>query len=83
MTWRDSREARDDDLQAFCFYESFLPGKSFITPEKLLVLAWRRHNNMFNQIVMTHFWDGEGTPAEFPADRIHRVDPLGFHANPG
>ena len=36
MTWRPAREA-NEDTDAHCFFESFIEGKSFITPGRTIV----------------------------------------------
>ena len=78
MTWQKASDA-GPDLSAYCFFESVIEGQSFITPEKQHVATWRRHSSAANEIMVTHFWDGDDEPTEYPTDRVRRVDPLGRH----
>lgn len=75
MTWRAASEATEE-THAFCFFESFHEGKSFITPDQWYVTEWRRHSHPANELMLTHFWGGNEEPKEFPSGRIPRVDPL-------
>ena len=74
--WKSMSEATDED-RGYCFFESFIKNESFITPITWHVLTWLKHSHPANELMITHFWVGEDTPTEFPADRVERVDPLG------
>lgn len=82
MTWRPVSDSTED-TRAYCFFESFIKDKSFITPEKQIVDVWRQHSHAANEIMVTHFWDGDDAPAEFPSDRRKRVYPLGHYDEDG
>ncbi len=82
MTWRPASEATCD-TDAYCFFESFIGGGSFITPAPQIVSVWRRHANAANEIMVTHFWEGDDVPTEFPEDRVKRLDPLGYYDEQG
>jgi hypothetical protein len=65
--WRRVSEATVD-TDAYCFFKGREAKDSFITPLRWDVTTWRRHSHPANEIMVTHFWDGDGEPTAFPGD---------------
>jgi len=77
MTWVkiSERVPADEDAMTFMFYQSDRgPEHDFITPERKSFFGWMRHSHPGNEIMATHWWDGDAIPSAPPvlADGEHR-----------